>query len=76
MSKIKVNEALLTKAVTVFENAGSQVIMTGEGLTRQELRVLERANLVIKRTTHKARKYTDSTSQMIYAWEWIGDKND
>ena len=44
--KIKVTEELLDKALTVFNR--NSVILTGQGLSRQELRALEREGTVRK----------------------------
>lgn len=74
MGKVKVDLDLMAKAILVFQDAGKQTILTGEGLTRQELRALERKGLVVKRRTYGKRKFIDATPPMIYAWEWVGDR--
>ena len=75
MGKIRVDLDLIAKAINVFQGAGKKTIMTNEGLTRQELRALERKGLVVKRITYGKRKFTDSIPPMKYAWEWIGDRH-
>lgn len=62
---------LTEKAKQVFKNAGKESIFTGEGLTRKELRKLERMGIVKKLETYKDRKYTNSRPTMIYEWELV-----
>lgn len=72
MSKIKLDETI-EKAVKIFRDLrGKKTILTGEGLTRTELRILERKGLVRKMPTYGTRKYRDTTPTMGYCWEWVG----
>ena len=72
MAKINLDE-IIEKAVEIFRNLkGKKTILTGEGLTRTELRILERKGLVRKMTIYGTRKYKDTTPTMGYCWEWVG----
>ena len=46
--KIKVTPELIEKAVKIFQAAKKGIILTGQGLSRQELRALEREGTVRK----------------------------
>ena len=69
-------DEIIEKAVKVFRelacSGGKKTILTGEGLTRTELRILERKGLVRKMTIYGTRKYKDITPTIGYAWEWVG----
>ena len=71
MKKLKLNE-VIEKAKEVFGAAGKTSILTGEGLTRKELRLLERKKMVKKTPTYREKKYVNNPSTMVYAWEWLG----
>ena len=72
MTKINLDE-IIEKAVKIFRNLkGKKTILTGEGLTRKDLRLLERKGLVRKMPTYGTRKYKDVTPTMRYCWEWVG----
>ena len=75
MKKLKLDE-VIEKAVKVFRElaatGGKKTILTGEGLTRTELRILERKGLVKKTAIYGTRKYKDITPTMGYCWEWVG----
>lgn len=82
MSKVKLR-ILILKAKKVFQELetsaslsdpkGKKTILTGEGLTRQELRQLERHGLVKKMSVYREKKYAENPATMEYIWEWIGD---
>jgi len=65
---------LKEKAKQAFKASEHDFILTGQGLTRKELRQLERRGIVRKLETFKTRKYTDVTPAMIYAWELVEEK--
>jgi len=66
-------DEIIEKAVKIFRNLeGKKTILTGEGLTRKELRILERKGLVKKMAIYGTRKYKDSTPTIGYCWEWVG----
>ena len=44
--KIKVTPELIEKALRIFQTAKKGIILTGQGLSRQELRALEREGTV------------------------------
>lgn len=69
--QLKERSLLIDKAKQVFRDAGKDSIFTGEGLTRKELRKLERLGVVKKFETYKDRKYTTSAPCMIYIWELV-----
>ena len=62
---------LTEKAKQVIKDSGKDSILTGEGLTRKELRKLERIGIVRKLETYKDRKYTNVRPAMIYMWELV-----
>lgn len=64
------NLAVITKAQELFSKKHS--IQTGDGLTRKELRYLERKKLVKKIPIYGERKYRDTNPTLSYLWEWIG----
>lgn len=76
MSKIKFNDALVSKAKKVFKDSETETIKSGDGLTRQELRLLERRLFVKKHKMFGHRRYSNVTPSIFYVWEWIGDKNE
>ena len=72
---------VVEKAKKVFEQLPTsngkkekKRIMTGEGLTRTELRMLERTGFVKKIPVYKEKKFRDSPATMGYCWEWLGEK--
>ena len=72
MKRNKLDE-IIEKAVKIFRNLkGKKTILTGEGLTRKELRILERKGLVRKMPIYGKRKYKDTIPTISYAWEWVG----
>jgi len=73
VSKIKLDE-LIKKAKEVFKVAKKKTILTGEGLTRTELRLLERRGFVKKMPIYKEKKYKDNPSTMTHIWELIGEQ--
>ena len=66
--KIKVTPQLIQKAKDVFEKAKKSSIKANEGLTRAELRALERKGIVEKIPIFGQRKFTDSSPSMSYIW--------
>lgn len=46
--KIKVTPELIEKAAYIFKTSKKGIILTGEGLSRQELRALEREGTIRK----------------------------
>jgi len=73
MTKTKLDE-LIKKAKEVFKAAKKKTILTGGGLTRTELRLLERRGLVRKMPIYKEKKYKDNPSTMTHIWELIGEQ--
>ena len=66
-------DEIIEKAIKIFRNLkDKKTILTGEGLTRKELRILERKGLVRKMAIYGIRKYKDSTPTIGYCWEWVG----
>lgn len=49
--KIKVTPKLIEKAIRIFQATRNGIILTGQGLSRQELRALEREGTVRKQTS-------------------------
>lgn len=71
--KIRVTSELIKKAKEVFKRAEGKAIVANKGLSRNELRALERAGKVRKMTTFGERKWADNTGTQGYAWSWTGD---
>lgn len=66
-------DKIIEKAIKIFRNLkDKKTILTGEGLTRKELRILERKGLVRKMSVYGVRKYKDTTPTIGYCWEWVG----
>lgn len=66
-------DEILEKAVKIFRDLkGKKTILTGEGLTRKELRILERKGLVRKMAIYRDKKYKDNPATLGYCWEWVG----
>jgi len=71
--KIRVTPELEEKARGVFERAKKQAIQTGDGLSRGELRALERKGKVRKMTVFGGTRYLGTSGALSYVWSWIGD---
>jgi len=75
--KIRVTPELVEKAKKifeeVFEKTKKKTIIANKGLSRGELRALERKGYVRKMIVFGDRRYTDSTGSQQYVWSWIGD---
>lgn len=67
--KVRVTPELIAKAGKVFSEVKKGTIRTNEGLTRSELRALERKGIVRKMPTYGSRKYQDVSPSMSYIWE-------
>jgi len=67
LSKIRISDELKEKAKKAFH--GKEAIRTGEGLSRKELRILERAGIVEKIPAVKNRKYIDTTGSLFFIWK-------
>ena len=68
MSKgIKVDKALLTKAIVAFELRGGKLV-SGQGLSRAEFRALERAGAIKKFPVYGKRVKTSTPPTMHYEW--------
>lgn len=65
--KVVVTSELLGRAQEVFKQKGA--IYSNDGLTRTELRLLERKGLVEKSRYFRARKFVDSNSTVVYIWK-------
>jgi len=70
-SKARLTIKLAAKAAKVF-NAPGKTIRTGEGLSRTELRLLERRGFVRKLEVYGKRKFANRKPTMSYMWEWKG----
>ena len=65
---------LIEKAKRVFAEAPEESILTGQGLSRKELRALERAGVVEKMSFYKKRKYSNVVPEQTYAWELVKEE--
>ena len=66
--KVRVTTELIAKAERVFSEVKHATIQTGEGLTRSELRALERHDKVERITNFGRQKYSNSASTLSYLW--------
>lgn len=64
--KIKMTPELIEKAVRIFQTAKKGIILTGQGLSRQELRALEREGTVRMQPTRLGNR--KGTGQVHNAW--------
>ena len=75
--KIRVTPELVEKAKKffeeVFEKTKKKTIVANRGLSRGELRALERKGYVRKMIIFGDRRYTESTGSQQYVWSWTGD---
>ncbi len=71
--KIRLTQELIDTARSVFKNANKKNIITGEGLTRAQLRVLEREGYVRKMSTFGRSKFAGQTGAVKYVWSWVKD---
>ena len=62
--KIKVTPELIEKAIGIFNTAKKGMILTGQGLSRQELRALEREGTVRKQPTR-----LKGSGTLHHAWQ-------
>ena len=69
--KIRVTDDLRKKAEGVFAKAEKTMIVAGKGLTRQELRALERKGVVEKMATRQTAKYVGETGAIVYAYRLV-----
>jgi len=68
--KVKVDNELIERAREIFKKAGGRGILTNEGLSRKELRALEREGFVRKITIFGKQKYSGVTGSITYLWQW------
>jgi len=62
----RLTDATIKKAEMLFKNSRDGRVLTGYGLSRRELKLMEREGLIEKQLMkHK------ETGQMIYAWKPI-----
>jgi len=71
--KIKVTQELIDTARAVFKNSGKKNILAGEGLTRGELKALERKGYVRKMSAFGRSKWAGQTGALTYVWSWVED---
>lgn len=64
---MRITKELLDKAERIFAAAKNGSILTGQGLSRKELRLLERRGMVESRLL----KYKDN-GQIIRGWQLVG----
>ena len=69
--KIRVTPELMEKARKAFKEAERSGIRSEEGLTRRELRALERKGCVRKMVIFGDTKYSDQTGSRSYIWQWV-----
>jgi len=66
--KVKVTEELIDKARGAFETMGTKFIHNGDaGMTRQELRALEKHGIVERMRT-ATRKWSDTTGTIVFVY--------
>ena len=71
MKKNKVTPELIEKAKQAFSASKSKYTKLSDlGLTRGEIRALERKELVENMKIFGERRFTDSAPSMFYVWRW------
>ena len=73
MGKVRVTSELIAKAKKCFSDKGEKGVRVNEGLTRSELRALERKGLVEKRIFFAERKWANVAPTRFYVYQWKGD---
>lgn len=69
--KIKVTPELIEKAKLAFSVSKSKYTKLSElGLTRAEIRALERKELVDNMKVYGERKFSSTAPSMFYVWRW------
>lgn len=71
--KIRVTPELVEEARKAFAKAEKKSIISGKGLSRGELKALERAGYVRKMIIFGKQKYSDQTGSQSYIWQWVGE---
>ena len=71
--KIRVTQKLIEKAMRAFESSGKKGMVVGKGLSRTELRSLERKGLVRRMSTFGSTKFVNYRGSVSYLWFWIGE---
>jgi len=69
--KIRVTDELRKKAEEVFARAEKTMIVAGKGLTRRELRALERGGFVERIPIRQTAKYVGETGAMQYTYRLV-----
>jgi len=69
--KIRVTDELVKKAEEVFARLEKRTIVAGKGLTRQELRALERKGIVERIPIRQTAKYVGETGAMQYTYRLV-----
>jgi len=72
MGRLKITPELLERAAKTI---GKGSIRTNEGVSRKELRALERAGIVKKSKVFARKVFTGSNPAMHYIWEMV-NKNE
>jgi len=70
MGKVRVTSELIAKAKKCFSAKGEKGVKVNEGLTRSELRALERKGLVEKQVFFSERKWANVAPTKYYIWRW------
>jgi len=72
--KIRVTPELVEKARKIFEKAKKEkkAVTTTNGLSRTEMRALERKGYVRKMSIFGAVRYAGSRGGLSYVWSWVG----
>lgn len=73
MKKIRITPEFKEKARKVFEEAEKRTISTNDGLSRQELRTLERKGLVERMPIFGDRVYNTVAPTKSFIWRWKGE---
>ena len=73
MGKVRVTSELIAKARKCFSAKGEKGVRVNEGLTRSELRALERKGLVEKQVFFAERKWANVAPTRFYVYQWKGD---
>ncbi len=71
--KVRVTPGLIEEARAVFKNANKKNILANEGLTRGQLKALERKGYVRKMSAFGRSKWAGQTGALTYVWSWVED---
>ena len=70
MSRLRLTDELQSRVAEVFKNP-RQLVFSGEGFSRTELRFLERRGIIEKTRMVRRSRFTDGGSAVMYAYRLV-----